>query len=96
MYQGSISRQGMLAGVSRSEFRAAAGETIALQYLARIRSGNLSITVRDPSGSAAWQAIVTEDGSSAITLDVRHGGRYMVVVEGRGADGSLSLSWVVS
>jgi hypothetical protein len=96
MYQGSISRQGVLAGVSRNEFRAAPGESIALQYLARIHSGSLSITVQDPMGSAAWQAILTEDRSSAITLDVKHGGRYVVVVEGRNADGSLSLSWVVS
>lgn len=95
MYQGNISRQGLLSGISRGEFLAAPGEVIALQYLARLHAGSLSITVRAPDGVAAWRAVVVDAGGDHITLPVRKGGCYTVLVEGQGADGSVQVSWEV-
>ncbi len=95
VYQGNISRQGPLTGVSRGEFLAAPGEVIALQYVARVRAGSLSIAVRAPDGLAAWRVVLADDGGDRVTLPVGRGGRYAVLVEGRGADGSVSVSWEV-
>ncbi len=95
MYQGNISRQGLLTGISRGEFRAAPGEVIALQYLARLHAGSLSITIRAPDGAAAWRVVLADDGGDHVALPVGKGGRYAVLVEGRGADGSVNVSWEV-
>ena len=95
MYRGNISRQGLLTGTSRGEFVAVSGEMIALQYLVRLRTRSLSITIRTPDGAAAWRAVVADDGGDCVTLPVGKGGRYAVLVEGRDADGSVSVSWDV-
>ncbi len=95
MYQGNISHQGSLTGVSRGEFLAAPGGVIALQYVARVRAGSLSIVVRAPDGLAAWRVVLADDGEDRVTLPVGRGGRYTVLVEGRGVDGSVDVFWEV-
>lgn len=95
MYQGNISRQGKLSGVSRGEFLAAPGEVIALQYLARLHAGSLSIAVRAPDGVATWRVVLADDGGDRVALPVGKAGRYAVLVEGQGADGSVNVSWEV-
>lgn len=95
MHQGNISRQGLFTGISRGEFLAAPGEVIALRYLARLYAGRLSITIRAPDGVAAWRVVVADDGEDRVSLPAGRGGRYVVLVEGWGADGSVSVSWEV-
>ena len=87
MYQGNISRQGLLTGTSSGEFVAISGEMIALQYLVRLRTGSRSITIHVPDGAASWRAAVADDGGDCVTLPVGKVGRCVLPVEGRDADG---------
>jgi hypothetical protein len=74
-------------------FRADAGETVELDYEARVTKGTLAIRIEDPNDVEVWQARLDADDEGSVEFTAETSGRYTVVVLGDETRGGFEVEW---
>ncbi len=70
------------------------GETLCLEYDARVERGRLSLQVEGPLGETVWCTALCNDCGETRTLPVTRGpGCYTISIRGEATEGGFDLKW---
>jgi len=80
-------------GLEKATIRAAAGQTLTLDYDLEVNKGALTLAVDGPDGTPLWQRTFHEDAADIMTLTTPAGGTCFLRILGDDTGGSFDLSW---
>ena len=85
----------IFTGIKRGSLDVEMGQDISITYKVVLDKGSLVIEWQDPSGEVVWQRelVGNEDADEIIPVDSP--GKYVILVQGRGAGGNFDVSWQV-
>ena len=69
------------------------GETLYLEYDARVERGRLQLEVGGPLGEPVWCVALCNDCGETRTLPATTPGCYSISVQGEATEGSFNLKW---
>ena len=69
------------------------GETLYLEYDAKVDRGSLHLEVDNPYGETIWCTSLCEDCGETKELPVKEAGCYTISIRGEATEGSFDLKW---
>lgn len=86
---------GAFSGAEVRSVQVDAGETLVLNYKAKVNRGTLAIHVENADEEVLWEVSLDEDGEGDVEVTVAQEGRCIIVVKGEEVRGNFDLSWRV-
>lgn len=81
------------SGTETRTVPAQAGETLYLEYDAKVDTGDLRLEVEDPYGKTVWCVSLCEACGEIKALPVDQVGCYTISVQGNGTKGEFDIKW---
>jgi hypothetical protein len=77
---------------------ATTGQTLTLNYSAKVDQGNLEMQIDKPDGTVVWQETFnpTANETNSTQIDIQQNGGYQIIVDGHQASGSFHIDWQVN
>lgn len=69
------------------------GDTLYLEYDARVERGKLSLEVEGPLGETVWCTALCNDCGETRTLPVTSPGCYTISIRGEATEGGFDVKW---
>jgi hypothetical protein len=85
----------MFSGSEMRTVQASAGQTLVVEYDARISKGALDIQVTQPGNQVIWEVSLAAGAGDTARIPVQRDGSHAIVVRGDGTRGGFNLSWGV-
>lgn len=86
---------GVFSGAEVRSVQIDAGETLVLNYKARVNRGTLAIHVENTDEEVLWEVLLDEDGEGNVEVAVAQEGRCTIVVKGEETRRNFDLTWRV-